>query len=87
MACTCGIADCASLLEVQDGSLEQDQFQVTDCALYLQVIDFSPITSMYGSVHCSSQVVKRIPRRLQQQLIQSVVSEAAARRDAFLSSN
>ena len=25
----------------------------------VQVIDFSPITSMYGAVHCASQVVKR----------------------------
>ncbi|MEW5307832.1 MAG: hypothetical protein WDW36_010207 [Sanguina aurantia] len=30
----------------------------------VQVIDFSSITSMYGSVHCASQVVKRIPRRV-----------------------
>uniref|UniRef100_A0A7S0UQV8 Arginine deiminase n=1 Tax=Polytomella parva TaxID=51329 RepID=A0A7S0UQV8_9CHLO len=29
-----------------------------------RVIDFSSITSMYGSVHCASQVVKRIPRRV-----------------------
>ncbi len=29
----------------------------------VRVIDFSSITSMYGSVHCASQVVKRIPRR------------------------
>lgn len=29
----------------------------------VKVIDFSPITSMYGAVHCSSQVVKRVPRR------------------------
>eukprot|EP00198_Chlamydomonas_reinhardtii_P012973 XP_001702310.1 arginine deiminase [Chlamydomonas reinhardtii] len=29
----------------------------------VQVIDFSSITSMYGSVHCASQVVKRIPRK------------------------
>lgn len=28
----------------------------------VQVIDFSPITSMYGSVHCASQVVRRKPR-------------------------
>ena len=27
----------------------------------VQVVDFSPITSMYGAVHCSSQVVKRTP--------------------------
>jgi len=27
----------------------------------VQVVDFSPITSMYGVVHCSSQVVKRTP--------------------------
>lgn len=26
-------------------------------------IDFSSITSMYGSVHCASQVVMRLPRR------------------------
>lgn len=26
------------------------------------VVDFGPITSMYGAVHCSSQVVKRTPR-------------------------
>lgn len=32
----------------------------------VQVIDYSPITSMYGAVHCSSQVVKRIPRRSEQ---------------------
>lgn len=29
----------------------------------VQCIDYSPITSMYGAVHCSSQVVKRVPRR------------------------
>jgi hypothetical protein len=29
----------------------------------VRVIDFSSITSMYGSVHCASQVVKRVPRR------------------------
>ncbi|KAL4439030.1 hypothetical protein ABPG77_006967 [Micractinium sp. CCAP 211/92] len=29
----------------------------------VQCIDYSPITSMYGAVHCSSQVVKRAPRR------------------------
>jgi arginine deiminase len=29
----------------------------------VQYIDYSPITSMYGAVHCSSQVVKRTPRR------------------------
>ncbi|GAB4818895.1 hypothetical protein N2152v2_005941 [Parachlorella kessleri] len=28
----------------------------------VQVVDYSPITSMYGAVHCSSQVVKRTPR-------------------------
>ena len=33
----------------------------------VQVIDYSPITSMYGAVHCSSQVVKRVPRRCEQQ--------------------
>ena len=27
----------------------------------VQVIDFGPITSMYGAVHCASQVVKRAP--------------------------
>jgi N-dimethylarginine dimethylaminohydrolase len=30
----------------------------------VRVIDFSSITSMYGSVHCASQVVKRLPRQL-----------------------
>ena len=30
----------------------------------VRVIDFSSITSMYGSVHCASQVIKRVPRRL-----------------------
>ncbi|GBF90210.1 arginine deiminase [Raphidocelis subcapitata] len=30
----------------------------------VRVIDFSSITSMYGSVHCASQVVLRAPRRL-----------------------
>ncbi|KAL4539920.1 hypothetical protein Ndes2437B_g01739 [Nannochloris sp. 'desiccata'] len=29
----------------------------------VQYIDYSPITSMYGAVHCSSQVVKRTPKR------------------------
>jgi N-dimethylarginine dimethylaminohydrolase len=29
----------------------------------LQVIDFSSVTSMYGSVHCASQVVRRVPSR------------------------
>ncbi|CAL8463141.1 g2675 [Coccomyxa elongata] len=29
----------------------------------VQVVNFTPITSMYGAVHCSSQVVRRIPRR------------------------
>jgi hypothetical protein len=29
----------------------------------VRVIDFSSITSMYGSVHCASQVVMRRPRR------------------------
>lgn len=33
-------------------------------SLCVQVIDFSSITSMYGSVHCASQVVKRVPRAL-----------------------
>lgn len=28
----------------------------------VQVVDFGPITSMYGAVHCASQVVKRTPR-------------------------
>ncbi|KAK9805881.1 hypothetical protein WJX73_000501 [Symbiochloris irregularis] len=32
----------------------------------VQVVDFTPITSMYGAVHCSSQVVKRTPRRTRQ---------------------
>mmetsp|Transcript_8912 Transcript_8912/g.15445 ORF Transcript_8912/g.15445 Transcript_8912/m.15445 type:complete len:486 (+) Transcript_8912:82-1539(+) len=30
----------------------------------VRVIDFSSITSMYGSVHCASQVLRRIPRAL-----------------------
>lgn len=30
----------------------------------VQCIDYSPITSMYGAVHCSSQVVKRKLRRI-----------------------
>jgi arginine deiminase len=29
----------------------------------VRAIDFSSVTSMYGSVHCASQVVKRAPRR------------------------
>ena len=28
----------------------------------LQVVEYDSITSMYGAVHCSSQVVHRIPR-------------------------
>ena len=28
------------------------------------VIDFSSITSMYGSVHCASQIIKRVPQAL-----------------------
>eukprot|EP00878_Enallax_costatus_P010464 GHUV01010925.1.p1 GENE.GHUV01010925.1~~GHUV01010925.1.p1 ORF type:complete len:467 (+),score=159.73 GHUV01010925.1:196-1596(+) len=32
----------------------------------VQVIDFSQVTSMYGSVHCASQVVRRVPRRFVQ---------------------
>ena len=28
----------------------------------MRAIDFSSVTSMYGSVHCASQVVKRAPR-------------------------
>jgi len=35
-----------------------------DFAVQWQVIDYSPITSMYGAVHCSSQVVRRAPRTL-----------------------
>jgi hypothetical protein len=30
----------------------------------VRTIDFSSITSMYGSVHCASQVVRRLPQRL-----------------------
>lgn len=30
----------------------------------VRVIDFSSVTSMYGSVHCASQVVMRAPRRV-----------------------
>jgi hypothetical protein len=33
------------------------------CCLCAQVIDFSSVTSMYGSVHCASQVVRRVPSR------------------------
>uniref|UniRef100_A0A383WIV7 Arginine deiminase n=1 Tax=Tetradesmus obliquus TaxID=3088 RepID=A0A383WIV7_TETOB len=33
----------------------------------VQVIDFSSVTSMYGSVHCASQVVRRVPRRFVQE--------------------
>ena len=32
----------------------------------VQVIDFGPVTSMYGAVHCASQVVKRTPRQWKQ---------------------
>lgn len=37
----------------------------------VQVIDFSPITSMYGAVHCSSQVIKRTKNTVDQQWIQT----------------
>eukprot|EP00798_Chlamydomonas_sp_ICE-L_P013898 gene13898-19825_t len=30
----------------------------------IHVLDFSSITSMYGSAHCASQVLRRVPRRL-----------------------
>lgn len=40
----------------------------------VRTIDFSSITSMYGSVHCATQVLKRIPARL----IKSVESNGAA---------
>ena len=30
----------------------------------VRVIDFSSVTSMYGSVHCASQVVMRVPKRV-----------------------
>lgn len=40
----------------------------------VQVIDFSSITSMYGSVHCASQVVKRVPRAA----VDAAVAAAAA---------
>jgi N-dimethylarginine dimethylaminohydrolase len=30
----------------------------------VRVIDFSSVTSMYGSVHCASQVVMRVPKRM-----------------------
>eukprot|EP00879_Flechtneria_rotunda_P005256 GHRR01005541.1.p1 GENE.GHRR01005541.1~~GHRR01005541.1.p1 ORF type:complete len:392 (+),score=108.32 GHRR01005541.1:604-1779(+) len=33
----------------------------------VQVLDFSSVTSMYGSVHCASQVVRRVPSRFVQQ--------------------
>ena len=29
----------------------------------VHVLEFSSITSMYGSVHCASQVVRRVPQR------------------------
>jgi hypothetical protein len=35
----------------------------TSASNVAQVIDFAPITSMYGAVHCSSQVVRRTPSR------------------------
>ena len=35
----------------------------------VQVIDYSPITSMYGAVHCSSQVVRRLPSSLKDKLV------------------
>lgn len=38
----------------------------TGSLAYVQVIDFSQVTSMYGSVHCASQVVRRVPRRFVQ---------------------
>lgn len=37
--------------------------RVAAAACVLQVIDFSSVTSMYGSVHCASQVVRRVPSR------------------------
>lgn len=45
-------------------------FLASDVKLYvfcLQVIDFNQVTSMYGSVHCASQVVRRLPRRFVQE--------------------
>ncbi|KAK9829371.1 hypothetical protein WJX72_005446 [[Myrmecia] bisecta] len=45
----------------------------------VQCIDFAPITSMYGSVHCSSQVVKRIPKSLSQQLARTVLANNAGK--------
>ena len=39
----------------------------------VQVIDYSPITSMYGAVHCSSQVVRRLPSSLKDKLVQDAL--------------
>lgn len=39
----------------------------------VQVIDYSPITSMYGAVHCSSQVVRRMPSSLKDKLVQDAI--------------
>ena len=39
----------------------------------VQVIDYSPITSMYGAVHCSSQVVRRKPSSLKDKLVQDAI--------------
>lgn len=40
--------------------------QITRCPQFtgdVQVIEYDQITSMYGAVHCSSQVVHRTPRQ------------------------
>jgi len=38
----------------------------------VQVIDFSSVTSMYGSVHCASQVVRRVPSRFVAPLVNGI---------------
>ena len=48
----------------------------------VRVIDFSSITSMYGSVHCASQVVRRIPRRVLAAAVAMEEGAAAADGDA-----
>ena len=42
----------------------------------VQVIDYSPITSMYGAVHCSSQVVRRLPSSLKDKLVTEALKKS-----------
>ena len=42
----------------------------------VQVIDYSPITSMYGAVHCSSQVVRRLPSSLKDKMVQDALRKS-----------